>query len=416
MAVSDQAVVTGKQLESLSINTIRTLSIDGVQKANSGHPGAPMGLAPVAYVLWQQFLRYDPADPVWPNRDRFVLSNGHASMLLYSMLYLSGVQSQIPPMSRKSCPRPRFRSTTSSSSASSAAAPPDILNTASPQASKRPPARLGQGIGNSVGMAIAGKWLAARYNRPGFEIFDYNVYAICGDGDMMEGVGSEAASLAGHLELPNLCWIYDANPITLDGPADWSFSEDVATRFRGYGWNVNPCRRTPMISRRWRDASINFSLTKDRPTLIIVNSHIGYGSPHKQDTSAAHGEPLGEEEVKLTKKFYGWPEDAQFLVPDGVLEHFHDGIGQRGHDLQREVDEALSRLRQAISRSCRPTQPHAAPRTAQRLGQQPAHVPSRRQRHGHSRELGQSAECGRAEHSLAGWRRPPIWQLPTRPT
>ncbi len=343
MAVSDQAVATGKQLETLCINTIRTLSIDGVQKANSGHPGAPMGLAPVAYVLWQQFLRYDPADPVWPNRDRFILSNGHASMLLYSMLYLSGVkaianESEVLPQAAISLDDlKQFRQLGSRTPGH-----PEYRVTPGAETTTGP---LGQGIGNSVGMAIAAQWLAARYNRPGFEIFDHNVYAVCGDGDMMEGVGAEAASLAGHLELPNLCWIYDANSITLDGPADWSFSEDVATRFRGYGWNTTHVGDANDLD-ALGVAFNHFLATKDRPTLIIVNSHIGYGSPHKQDTSAAHGEPLGVEEVKLTKKFYGWPEDAQFLVPDGVLQHFQDGIGRRGHDLTAKWHELFSRYSQ----------------------------------------------------------------------
>src|SRR3954469_5290979 len=236
MAVSDQAVLTGKQLDTLSINTIRTLSIDAVQKANSGHPGAPMALAPVAYVLWQEFLRYDPANPVWPNRDRFVLSNGHASMLLYSMLYLSGVKAVDSEYKVQDKPAvslddiKSFRQLDSKTPGH-----PEYRITSGIETTTGP---LGQGIGNSVGMAIGAKWLQARYNRPGFDIFDYNIYAFCGDGDMMEGVGSEAASLAGHLKLSNLCWIYDANQVTLDGPADWSFSEDVATRFQGYGWNV----------------------------------------------------------------------------------------------------------------------------------------------------------------------------------
>ena len=345
MAVSDQAVVnkTGKQIETLSINTIRTLSIDAVQKANSGHPGAPMGLAPVAYVLWQQFLRYDPADPVWPNRDRFILSNGHASMLLYSMLYLSGVkavanESEVLPQAAISLDDiKQFRQLGSRTPGH-----PEYHVTPGAETTTGP---LGQGIGNSVGMAIAGEWLAARYNRPGVEIFDYNVYAFCGDGDMMEGVGSEAASLAGHLKLPNLCWIYDANSVTLDGPADWSFSEDVATRFRGYGWNtthVGDANDLEALATAFK----YFADNHDRPTLIIVNSHIGYGSPHKQDTSAAHGEPLGAEEVKLVKQFYGWPEDAQFLVPDGVLQHFQDGIGQRGHQLSAKWHDLFSRYSQ----------------------------------------------------------------------
>lgn len=340
MAVSDQAILTGRQLDTLCINTIRTLSIDAVQKANSGHPGAPMALAPVAYVLWQEFLRYDPANPVWPDRDRFVLSNGHASMLLYSMLYLSGVKAVDSEYKVQDKPAislddiKSFRQLDSKTPGH-----PEYRITSGIETTTGP---LGQGIGNSVGMAIAAEWLKARYNRPNLEIFNYNVYAFCGDGDMMEGVGSEAASLAGHLRLPNLCWIYDANQVTLDGPADWSFSEDVATRFRGYGWNiahVGDANDLKAVSGGIRE----FLATNSRPTLIIVNSHIGYGSPHKQDTSAAHGEPLGADEVKLVKKAYGWPEDAQFLVPDGVLENFQEGIGQRGKELSSEWNDLFAK-------------------------------------------------------------------------
>ena len=342
MAVSDQTALTGKQLDTLSVNTIRTLSIDAVQKANSGHPGAPMALAPVAYCLWQQFLRYDPANPVWPNRDRFILSNGHASMLLYSMLYLSGVKAvdseyKVQPQPAVSLDDIKnFRQLDSKTPGH-----PEYRITSGIETTTGP---LGQGIGNSVGMAMAGEWLAARYNRPGFEVFDYNVYAICGDGDMMEGVGSEAASLAGHLKLPNLCWIYDSNQVTLDGPADWSFSEDVAERFRGYGWNVTQvgdANDLEALAGAFRD----FLGTNDRPTLIVVNSHIGYGSPHKQDSSAAHGEPLGEDEVKLVKEFYGWPEDAKFLVPDGVLDHFQDGIGRRGRELNSKWNDLFGKYK-----------------------------------------------------------------------
>ena len=354
MAVSDQAVLTGKQLDTLSINTIRTLSIDAVQKANSGHPGAPMALAPVAYVLWQQFLRYDPANPVWPNRDRFILSNGHASMLLYSMLYLSGVKSvdsEYKVLDRPSITLDDIRNFRQLDSKTPGH--PEYRVTSGVETTTGP---LGQGIGNSVGMSIASNWLKARYNRPGFEIFDYNIYTICSDGDLMEGVGSEAASLAGHLKLPNLCWIYDANQITLDGPADWSFSEDVAMRFRAYGWNVThvgDANDLDALSGAFKE----FLATKDRPTIIIVNSHIGYGSPHKQDTNAAHGEPLGEDEVRLVKKFYGWPEDAHFLVPDGVLENFREGIGKRGrelsskwHDLFAKYSKQFSELADNINR------------------------------------------------------------------
>jgi transketolase len=327
MVATEQVLATGQQLDTLCINTIRTLAIDAVQQANSGHPGAPMALAPVAYCLWQQFLRYDPADPTWLNRDRFVLSNGHASMLLYAMLHLAEVRQvddkgnvtkelAVPMEEVK-----RFRQLGSRTPGH-----PESHVTSGVETTTGP---LGQGVGNSVGMAIAGKWQAATFNRPGHEIFDFNVYAICSDGDLMEGVGGEAASLAAHLKLSNLCWIYDHNRITLDGPADWSFSEDVATRFIGYGWNVTRVADANDLEMLARAFEV-FEKTTDRPTLIIVDSHIGYGSPHKQDTNGAHGEPLGEEEVKLVKKFYHWPEDAKFWVPDGVREHFREGIGKRG--------------------------------------------------------------------------------------
>jgi transketolase len=333
MVASEQALLTSKQLDILSINTIRTLAIDAVQKANSGHPGAPMALAPVAYCLWQRFLRYDPADPVWPNRDRFVLSNGHASMLLYATLYLCEVRGVTPEYDSYGDfavtldDIKKFRQLDSRTPGH-----PEYRQTGGIETTTGP---LGQGIGNSVGMAIASKWLGANFNRPGFEIFNYNVYAFCGDGDLMEGVGSEAASLAGHLKLPNLCWIYDNNRVTLDGPADVSFTEDVGARFKGYGWNVVHVTDANDLDALGK-AYESFLQTNDRPTLIIVNTHIGYGSPHKQDTNEAHGEPLGEEEVRLVKKAYGWPEDAKFLVPDGVLENFRQGIGKRGHDLEQK--------------------------------------------------------------------------------
>jgi len=333
MVASEQTLLTSQQLDTLCINTIRTLSIDAVQQANSGHPGAPMGLAPVAYSLWQHFLRYDPENPVWPNRDRFVLSNGHASMLLYSMLHLSGVRavnSKHEPVGEYAVTLDdikHFRQLDSRTPGH-----PESHLTTGVETTTGP---LGQGCGNSVGMAMAGLWLAARYNRPNFKLFDYNVYAFCGDGDLMEGVASEAASLAGHLQLSNLCWIYDNNHITLDGPAAWSFTEDVADRFMGYGWNVthvSDANNLELLDRAFN----TFLKTNDRPTLIIVDSHIGYGSPHKQDTNEAHGEPLGEAEVRLVKKFYGWPEDAKFLVPEGVRECFRDGIGRRGRQLHEE--------------------------------------------------------------------------------
>src|SRR6201993_2495288 len=328
MVAGEQTVVSGKQLDTLCINTIRTLAIDAVQQANSGHPGAPMGLAPVAYSLWQQYLRYDPKNPLWPNRDRFVLSAGHASMLLYAVLHLAGVRKAeddkvTNELSVTMDEIKRFRQLGSRTPGH-----PESHITTGVETTTGP---LGQGAGNSVGMAMASKWLAARFNRPGFDIFDFNVWTICGDGDLMEGVASESASLAGHLQLSNLCWIYDHNHVTLDGPADWSFTEDVATRFIGYGWNVTRVGDANDLGMLARALGV-FQKTTDRPTLIIVDSHIGYGSPHKQDTNAAHGEPLGEEEVRLVKKFYDWPEDAKFLVPDGVLEHFRDGIGKRGRD------------------------------------------------------------------------------------
>jgi transketolase len=318
-------------IDQLCIDTIRTLAMDAVQKANSGHPGTPMGLAPVAYTLWQRFLRYDPVDPIWPNRDRFVLSNGHASMLLYALLHLAGVKAVNAKYERldtsavslhdiqmfrqldSKCPgHPEYRLT------------PGVETTTGP---------LGQGCATSVGMAIAERWLAKQYNRPDFTLFDYNVYTLCGDGDMMEGVTSEAASLAGHLMLGNLCWIYDSNRITIEGHTDLAFSDDVAARFLGYGWNVQRVGDANDVE-RVAEALETFRGGGNLPTLIIVDSHIGYGAPHKQDTAAAHGEALGVEEVRLAKRFYGWPEEAQFLVPDGVPAHFQAGIGARGQKLR----------------------------------------------------------------------------------
>ncbi len=331
MAVSDQSVATtSTQLDQLCINTIRTLSIDAVQKANSGHPGAPMGLAPVAYCLWQQFLRYDPEDPIWPNRDRFVLSNGHASMLLYSLIHLAGIREvgldgkvlSTPALSLDEIKN--FRQLGSKTPGH-----PEYGLTSGVETTTGP---LGQGVANSVGMAIAERWLAEYFNRPGFDLFNYNVWAICGDGDMMEGISSEAASIAGHLKLSNLCWIYDSNHITIEGNTDLTYDENVAARFAAYGWDVQHVSDANDLV-ALADAYTHALGVKDRPKLIIVNSHIGYGSPHRQDTKEAHGEPLGEEEVKLTKRFYGWPEDAKFLVPEGVRENFHDVMGKRGRQL-----------------------------------------------------------------------------------
>ncbi|MGO4738406.1 transketolase [Bosea sp. 2KB_26] len=318
-------------LDELCINTIRTLSMDAVQQADSGHPGTPMALAPVVYTLWQRFLRFDPEDPTWPNRDRFVLSNGHASMLLYSILHLTGVMAVDPEGDR--LPKPavtlddikRFREIDSKCPGH-----PEYGVTTGVETTTGP---LGQGCANSVGMAVAGRWLAERFNRPAATLFDYAVYTLCGDGDMMEGVASEAASLAGHLKLGNLCWIYDSNHITIEGNTALAFRDDVAARFLSYGWDVTRVSDANDIDRIAR-AIETFQRTADVPSLIIVESHIGYGAPHKQDTSAAHGEPLGEDEIRLAKRSYGWPEDAKFLVPEGVREHFRQCMGQRGRQLR----------------------------------------------------------------------------------
>jgi transketolase len=328
-AVKD--ATTPAAIDQLCINTIRTLSMDAVQEAKSGHPGTPMALAPVVYCLWQRFLRYDPAHPIWPNRDRFVLSVGHASMLLYSMLHLTGVRTVNPRYETLGQPSvtlediKRFRQLDSKCPGH-----PEYRWTSGVETTTGP---LGQGLATSVGMAIAQRWLAAYFNRPGFDLFDYDVYALCGDGCMMEGISAEAASLAGHLKLANLCWIYDNNEITIEGNTALAYSDDVATRFIGYGWNVTrvgDANDLEMLER----AFTTFKHTDDRPTLIIVDSHIAYGAPNKQDTSAAHGEPLGEGEIRLAKHHYGWPEDARFFVPGGVHEHFQAGVGARGQALR----------------------------------------------------------------------------------
>jgi transketolase len=338
--------MTGGELDQLAINTIRTLSIDAVQQAKSGHPGTPMALAPMVYTLWNRVLRFDPKDPIWPNRDRFILSNGHASMLLWSVLHLTGTQAVNAEYERLGKPSvsldaiKHFRQLDSK-----APGHPEYHWTSGVEATTGP---LGQGIATSVGMAIARKWLAARYNRPDFDIFDYDIYAVCGDGCLMEGVGSEAASLAGHLQLDDLCWIYDNNHITIEGNTRLAFTEDVAARFLGYGWNVLRVGDANDLQ-RIEDALVIFRKTKDRPTLIILDSHIGYGSPHKVDTAAAHGEPLGEEEVRLTKRAYGWPEDAKFLVPDGVREHFDAGIGARGGEARHRWEALFDGYRQRFS-------------------------------------------------------------------
>jgi len=328
--------MTDKQMVQLAINTIRTLSIDAVQKAKSGHPGTPMALAPLIYTIWNRVMRFDPQDPIWPNRDRFVLSNGHASMLLWSVLYLTGVKAVNADYEILGQPAVtledirRFRQISSK-----APGHPEYHWTSGVETTTGP---LGQGVATSVGMAIGQKWLSHRYNQPGFDIFDYNIYAVCGDGCMMEGIGSEAASLAGHLGLDNLCWVYDNNHITIEGNTCITFTEDIAARFLGYGWNVLRVGDANDIDRIQHTLEI-FRQTKGRPTFIILDSHIGYGSPHKQDTSAAHGEPLGDEEVRLCKRFYGWPEDAQFFVPEGVQEHFNTGVGARGAEARRRWTE-----------------------------------------------------------------------------
>ncbi len=332
-------------IERLTIDTIRTLSMDAVQKANSGHPGTPMALAPVGYTLWSQFLRTDPSVPDWPNRDRFVLSVGHASMLLYSLLHLARVEEidakgqltgkpavslndieNFRQLDSKTPGHPEYRMTTG------------VETTTGP---------LGQGCGNSVGMAIAERHLAAHFNRDGFTVFDHDIYALCGDGDMMEGVSGEAASLAGHLKLSNLCWIYDSNTISIEGHTDLAFIEDTGKRFEGYGWNVihvDDANDTAAIA-----AALDaFRATDDKPTFIIVHSIIGWGSP-RANSEKAHGEPLGEDNVRATKKAYGWPEDAQFLVPNGVAEHFHDAIAARGKPLREAWEAMFARYRAEYS-------------------------------------------------------------------
>jgi transketolase len=312
-------------LDALCINTLRTLAMDAVQKADSGHPGTPMALAPVIYTLWRRFLRFDPQDPLWPNRDRFVLSNGHASMLLYGMLHLAGVKEAQPEAGRRRAAVTLDDIKAFRELGSRCPGHPEFGVTSGVEATTGP---LGQGLGMSVGMAMAGAWQAARFNRPGHTVFDYDVYAFCGDGDMMEGVASEAASLAGQLMLGKLCWIYDSNKITIEGHTDLAFSENVAARFLAYGWNVEHVGDAN-DTERLAQAFQRFQARSGAPTLIIVESHIGFGAPHKQDTSAAHGEPLGDEEIRLAKRNYGWPEDAAFLVPPGVCSHVRDAIEAR---------------------------------------------------------------------------------------
>jgi transketolase len=343
MSVIDIARPVSKtEIDQLCINTIRTLSIDAVQQAKSGHPGTPMALAPLVYTIWNRVMNFDPQDPIWPNRDRFVLSNGHASMLLWSILHLTRTQSVNAEYERLGQPSVtledirRFRQLDSK-----APGHPEYHWVSGVETTTGP---LGQGVATSVGMGVAQKWLANRYNRSGFEIFNYNIYAVCGDGCLMEGISSEAASLAAHLGLDNLCWIYDNNQITIEGNTRIAFTEDVAARFLAYGWNVLRVGDANDLERIEHALAV-FRKTKGRPTIVILDSHIGYGSPHKEDTSAAHGEPLGDDEVRLCKRAYGWPEDAKFLVPEGVYEHFEDGVGTRGEKVRREWTELFEAYR-----------------------------------------------------------------------
>jgi transketolase len=329
-------------LDQVCINTMRTLAIDAIQQANSGHPGTPMGMSPTVYCLWQRLLRFDPEDPIWMNRDRFVLSAGHASTLLYTILHLARVKAVDPEyeiLGRPSVTLDDLKSFRQFGSR--CAGHPEYRWTSGVETTTGP---LGQGVATSVGMAIAEKWLAARYNKPNFELFGYRIYALCGDGCMMEGISSEAASVAGHLKLDNLCWIYDNNHISIEGKTDITFTEDVAGRFLAYGWNVLRVGDANDLD-RIENALRNAVATTGRPSIVIVDSHIGYGSPHRQDTSAAHGEPLGEDEIKLVKKAYGWPTDAKFLVPNGVYEHLQAGIGRRGREAREAWEKQFSEYR-----------------------------------------------------------------------
>jgi len=339
--INDTTVRLDKTVQ-LAVNTIRTLSIDAVQAAQSGHPGTPMALAPLVYTIWNRVMNFDPQDPIWPNRDRFVLSNGHASMLLWSILHLTKTQAVNADYENLGHPSVslddirHFRQLDSK-----APGHPEYHWVSGVETTTGP---LGQGVATSVGMAIAQKWLANRYNKPGFEIFNYSIYTICGDGCMMEGIASEAASLASHLGLDNLCWVYDNNHITIEGSTRITFTEDVEARFLAYGWNVLRVGDANDIERIEHALEV-FHKTKGRPTFIVLDSHIGYGAPTKQDTAAAHGEPLGDEEVRLCKRFYGWPENAKFLVPDGVYEHFAAGIGERGACARKKWTELFAAYR-----------------------------------------------------------------------
>ncbi len=330
-------------LDARCIDTIRMLCIDAIEAANSGHPGTPIGIAPLTYVLWQQFLRFDPSDPIWPNRDRYVLSSGHASALLWSLLHLTGVRAVDPDYEVLGTPAvslddlKRFRQLDSK-----APGHPEYRWTSGVEATTGP---LGTGAATSVGMAVASQWLAAHYNRDGFTIFDFDVYAQAGDGCMMEGIASEAASFAAHQRLSNLCWIYDSNRVTIEGHTDIAFTEDVAARFAAYGWNVTTVSDANDLAQVTK-ALHDFHAEYERPTFVVVHSHIGYGTD-VEDTPKAHGEPLGPEGVKAAKRFFGWPEDAEFLVPDGVYAHFAEGIGARGAEAREAWQELFDQYRAA---------------------------------------------------------------------
>jgi len=327
-------------IDQLCVNTIRTLAIDAIQKANSGHPGTPLDVAPAAYTLWQRVLRYDPQQPNWLNRDRFILSGGHASMLLYSLIHLAGVKAanaSYETVGREAITLDDIKNFRQAGSR--CPGHPEYGWTSGVETTTGP---LGQGLATSVGMAIAGRWLAATYNRPDYRLFDFNVYALCGDGDLMGGISSEAASIAGHLRLSNLCWVYDANRVTIEGQTDLTFTEDVAARFVAYRWEVirvSDPNDLALLERAYR----TFLLTGNRPALIILHSHIGYGAPHKQDSPGAHGEPLGAEEVRLTKQFFGFSPEETFVVPAVVREHFAAVLGARGARLREAWHQLFAR-------------------------------------------------------------------------
>ncbi len=371
-----EAEPKAQDLDRLTIDTIRTLAMDAVQKANSGHPGTPMALAPVAFHLWQNHLRYDPDAPLWPNRDRFVLSVGHASMLLH----LAGVKEvdengkpavslddieHFRQLDSKTPGHPEYRMTTG------------VETTTGP---------LGQGLGNSVGMAMAARRKEAHFNKPNETIFDYRVYALCGDGDMMEGISHEAVSLAGHLKLSNLIWIYDSNRVTIEGHTDLAYSDDVESRFRGYNWNtmhVDDANDAAALEAAFNKAKA----TTDKPTLIVVKSIIGCGAPKKQDTASAHGEPLGEDEVKAAKKFYGWPEDKQFYVPDGVMKHFADGMGA-WQEAARRMGRTLQGLRKVTAGTREGSVAGARDQASRRLGSRDSDFRCGREGHRDARIVG----------------------------